>query len=185
MLIFLRMKKQSLETGLKNLLFLSVKLFLEKGTSLSSKGIDLEFDKDGIRYIVAIKSGPNWGNGIIAKMIIDFNATKKTLRTSNSKLNIIAVNGCCYGKGNKSLKSTDYYKYCGQKFWEFISDDRNLYTEIIEPLGHKARENNDEFMESYAKMINKFTKQFTSDFCDNKKPNVNWEKLVKFNSSIN
>jgi hypothetical protein len=25
-------------------------------------GIDLEFDKDDIRYIVAIKSGPNWGN---------------------------------------------------------------------------------------------------------------------------
>ncbi|MFA6622196.1 MAG: PmeII family type II restriction endonuclease, partial [Candidatus Caldatribacteriota bacterium] len=25
-------------------------------------GIDLEFDKDGVRYIVNIKSGPNWGN---------------------------------------------------------------------------------------------------------------------------
>lgn len=25
-------------------------------------GIDLEFDKKGTRYIVAIKSGPNWGN---------------------------------------------------------------------------------------------------------------------------
>jgi len=24
-------------------------------------GIDLEFDKDGVRYIVNIKSGPNWG----------------------------------------------------------------------------------------------------------------------------
>ena len=27
-----------------------------------SPGIDLEFDKDGVRYIVTIKSGPNWGN---------------------------------------------------------------------------------------------------------------------------
>ena len=25
-------------------------------------GIDLEFDKDNVRYIVSIKSGPNWGN---------------------------------------------------------------------------------------------------------------------------
>jgi hypothetical protein len=25
-------------------------------------GIDLEFDKDGVRFIVNIKSGPNWGN---------------------------------------------------------------------------------------------------------------------------
>ncbi|GAI19912.1 unnamed protein product, partial [marine sediment metagenome] len=36
-------------------------------------GIDLEFNKDGIRYIVNIKSGPNWGNSSqITKMISDF-----------------------------------------------------------------------------------------------------------------
>ena len=59
-------------------------------------GIDLEFDKDDIRYIVNIKSSPNWGNSRqIPKMLSDFSAAKKTLRTSNSKLNIVAVNGCC------------------------------------------------------------------------------------------
>ncbi len=26
-----------------------------------AQGIDLEFDKDGVRNIIAIKSGPNWG----------------------------------------------------------------------------------------------------------------------------
>lgn len=31
------------------------------GTKSSAKGIDLEFDKDGCHYLVAIKSGPNWG----------------------------------------------------------------------------------------------------------------------------
>ena len=37
-------------------------------------GIDLEFDKENIRYIVNIKSGPNWGNSSqIAKMIAEFN----------------------------------------------------------------------------------------------------------------
>jgi len=30
-------------------------------------------------------------------MISDFKIAKKTLRTSSSKLNIVAVNGCCYG----------------------------------------------------------------------------------------
>lgn len=48
-------------------------------------GIDLEFDNCGIRNIVTIKSGPNWGNSSqIAKMIADFKTAKKTLRTSNS-----------------------------------------------------------------------------------------------------
>ena len=32
------------------------------GQKSSAEGIDLEFIKDGIRYIVSIKSGPNWGN---------------------------------------------------------------------------------------------------------------------------
>jgi hypothetical protein len=144
--------------------------------------IDLEFDTDGIRNIVTIKSGPNWGNSSqIAKMASDFKTAKKTLRTSNSKLNIVAVNGCCYGRDNQSDKG-DYYKYCGQKFWEFISGDQNLYTELIEPLGHKAKERNDDFIKSYSQMINKFIKEFTADFCD-KNGAIDWDKLVRLNSA--
>lgn len=145
-------------------------------------GIDLEFDMDGRRYIVNIKSGPNWGNsGQIAKMISDFKTAQRTLRTSNSDLNIVAINGCCYGRENKPDKG-DYFKYCGQKFWDFISGNENLYTDIIEPLGHKAHEKNEEFMESYAQMINKFTREFGIEFC---LPNgaIDWNKLVIFNSS--
>ena len=41
-------------------------------------GIDLEFDKGGIRYIVTIKSGPNWGNSSqIGKMRTDFKTHKR------------------------------------------------------------------------------------------------------------
>lgn len=71
---------------------------------------------------------------------MDFKTAKKTLRTGNSGLTIVAVNGCCYGIGKNTDKG-DYFKYCGQIFWEFISGDRELYTEIIEPLGHKAKFN--------------------------------------------
>ena len=145
-------------------------------------GIDLEFDKDGVRYIVTIKSGPNWGNSSqIGKMRADFKTAQKTLRTSNSQLNITAVNGCCYGRDNNSDKG-DYFKYCGQKFWEFVSGDTDLYTKIIEPLGHQAKERNDDFIQSYSQMINKFTKEFADTFCmDN--GSIDWDKLVRFNSA--
>ncbi|GHT81783.1 hypothetical protein FACS189467_6370 [Bacteroidia bacterium] len=144
-------------------------------------GIDLEFDKDNIRHIVTIKSGPNWGNSSqIAKMKSDFISAKRTLRTSNSGLIITAVNGCCYGKDNKPDKG-DYFKYCGQEFWKFISGE-DLYTDIIEPIGHKSKEKNDAFMESYANMINKFTKEFANDFCSNS-GQIDWQKLVEFNSA--
>lgn len=143
--------------------------------------IDLEFDKDNVRYIVNIKSGPNWGNSSqISKMKSDFKTAQRTLRTSNSNLMVVSINGCCYGIDNRPDKG-DYFKYCGQVFWEFVSGTKDLYIEIIEPLGHKSKERNDEFMESYSNMINKFTRDFIKDFCKSN-GEINWIKLVEFNS---
>jgi hypothetical protein len=145
-------------------------------------GIDLEFDNDNIKYIVSIKSGPNWGNSSqIKKMKNDFISAQKSLLTSNSRLNIRCINGCCYGK-NKNVNKGSYFKYCGQQFWEFIGGEENIYLDIIEPLGHKAKERNEEYMEQYTQMINKFTKEFVNLFCDNNGI-IDWNKLVKFNSS--
>lgn len=161
-------------------IFINSKVY--NGYKSGITGIDLEFDNNDIRYIITIKSGPNWGNSSqIAKMISDFKTAKKTLRTSNTRMNIIAINGCCYGKDNNCDKG-DYFKYCGQQFWEFISGNENLFTEIIEPLGYKAKEKNDDFMISYAQMINKFTKEFANKFCKDS-GEIDWEKLVKFNSA--
>lgn len=161
-------------------IFINGKVYSGRKSGIT--GTDLEFDKDNTRYIVTIKSGPNWGNSSqISKMVADFKTAKKTLRTSNSQLNIVAVNGCCYGRDNHSDKG-DYFKYCGQNFWEFISGNPDLYTEIIEPLGHKAKEKNDDFMKSYSQMINKFTREFATDFCDDD-GSINWTRLVKFNSA--
>lgn len=87
---------------------------------------------------------------------------------------------CCYDKNNKPDKS-DYLKLCGQSFWEFISGDENLYTEIIEPLGYKAKERNEEFSEEYAKIINRLTREFATEYCD-QNGSILWEKLVRFNS---
>jgi hypothetical protein len=145
--------------------------------------IDLEFDNDNIRFIVTIKSGPNWGNSSqIAKLVSDFKSAKKTLRTSNSQLNIIAINGCCYGFDNKPDKG-DYFKYCGQEFWSFISGNENLYIDLIEPLGHKAKERDEDFQKLYSHMINKFIKEFSIIYC-NDIGEIDWEKLVQFNSGI-
>ncbi len=160
-------------------IFINEKVY--NGWKSGITGVDLEFDKDEKRYIVNIKSGPNWGNSSqITKMKADFNTAKKTLRTSNSQLQIVAVNGCCYGK-DKNPDKGDYFKYCGQVFWEFISGSPDLYTEIIEPLGNKAKERNDEFVRLYSQMINKLTREFANDFCKSN-GEIDWGKLVKFNS---
>ncbi|MFH1958308.1 MAG: PmeII family type II restriction endonuclease [bacterium] len=152
------------------------------GKKSSAEGIDLEFDKKGIKYIVSIKSGPNWGNSSqIKKMKDNFRKAKRILGTNTSKQKIITINGCCYGREGRPDKG-EYLKYCGQMFWEFISGNKNLYTKIIEPLGYKAKEKNEEFMEAYSQIINRFTQDFSKEFCT--KGKINWKKLVRFNSSI-
>jgi len=149
------------------------------------EGIDLEIINDNTRYIVSIKSGPNWGNSSQIKKMTDyFSKAKKILKTQNS-LNltqIIAINGCCYGKDNQPYKSKgDYYKLCGQAFWEFISGEEDFYLSIIEPLGYKAKEKNEDFNIEYAKVINKFNREFLNTYFL-EDGSIDWVKIVKLNS---
>lgn len=151
------------------------------GKKSSAEGIDLEFERENIGYIVSIKSGPNWGNsGQVKKMVENFKKAKRILGTNISQTNIVAVNGCCYGRDNKPDKG-DYLKYCGQRFWEFISGNADLYIQIIEPLGHKAKEKNEVFHKSYAKILNKFTYSFIKDFCVDGR--IDWMAVVRYNSA--
>lgn len=160
-------------------IFVCDKVYGAKKSELT--GIDLEFEKDGVLYIVEIKAGWNWGNSSqIRQLKINFENAKKILQAKTNK-KIVAVNGCCFGKDNQPDKG-DYLKLCGQQFWEFISDNSNLYLNIIEPIGHKAKQKNEEFMESYAQLINNLTFEFSQKFCDNGR--INWSKLVEFNSGF-
>src|SRR4030043_104890 len=110
----------------------------------------------------------------------DFRKAKQTIRTSNSKLHVVAVNGCCYGRNAKPDRG-DYYKYCGQVFWEFISGNPDLYLKIIKPLGHSAKARNAEFYREYAQIVNRFTSEFSQRFAINGQ--INWDALVQFNSA--
>ncbi len=159
--------------------------YVYKGRKAGIDGIDLDFEKDGNRYLVSIKSGPKWGNDSQIKKLIDhFNTARKRLSTSGAKLNIICVNGCCYGKSNKKYEyksKGNYYKICGKNFWELISGEPKLFTNLIEPLGHEAEIRNIEFKESYGILVNRLTSEFLVDFC-NDKFEIDWDKLVRFNS---
>ena len=154
-----------------------------QGKKSSAEGIDLEFERDGIRYIVSIKSGPNWGNsGQIKKMRQNFLQAKRILGTNTSVKNIVAINGCCYGQERIEDKG-DYIKKCGQSFWSFISGDDAFYITIVEPLGHKAKERNDAFQIEYGKVTNRFTAEFIKDYClaDG---TIRWNEIVELNSKI-
>jgi hypothetical protein len=97
-----------------------------------------------------------------------------------ARQHLIAVNGCCYGRDGKPDKG-DYLKLCGQRFWELVSGDESMYQEIIEPLGFKAKERNQEFSREYSKVENRFTGQFIEDYC--RDGAIDWKLIVAFNSA--
>lgn len=153
------------------------------GRKSTSEGVDLEFEKDGTLYIVSIKSGPNWGNSSqIKAMRANFANAVKRYRQNKQFGKIEAVNGCCYGRQQwKSESKGDYTKLCGQRFWEFISGNSNLYTDIIEPLGHQAKDRNELFQSQYEVVVDSFTQEFRRDFCDGNNQ-VQWKKFAQFTS---
>ncbi len=57
------------------------------GIKSGAEGIDLEFEREDIRYFVTIKSGPHWGNsGQIKRMVSNFNQIRKILSPNNLEL---------------------------------------------------------------------------------------------------
>lgn len=150
------------------------------GQKSPAEGIDLDFTREGIRYLVSIKSGPHWGNSDqIKKMILNFNKAKRVIN-QGGQIPIVCVNGCCYGK-QKNENQGNYVKKCGQSFWELISGEPEFYKKIVEPLGYKAKEKNEEFMMEYNKILNAFSKEFANYFLK-ETGEIDWERIVEFNS---
>jgi hypothetical protein len=147
------------------------------GQKSVTEGIDLELSRDGLRYIVSIKSGPNWGNSQqIKRMASNFTQAKKIV----GKSRLEAVNGCCYGQ-ERNVNRGDYSKYCGQDFWELVSGVDDFYQQIVEPLGAHAKERTQAFHKKYAQVANQFTAEFIQEFCT-PTGEIDWDKLLQFNS---
>ena len=148
----------------------------------TAQGIDLEFDSDGTYYIISIKSGPNWGNSSQHKKLSeDFNVAEKRLKQSSHVKSVQKILGICYGNAKDSQMDAGYKKIMGQSFWTFISNDPNLYIDIIEPVGYRAKYHDDQFNIEKGKIINLLTKEFIDKFCD-QDGNIDWQRLIKANS---
>lgn len=168
-------------TFLENLALYVAQKTLEASKS-SGPGIDFEYTKDNTRFLVSIKSGVNWGNSSQWQALEhDFKTASRVLSQSTHVSNVFCILGICYGKARTTIKRGIIRQICGQNFWYMISGDEDFYTEIIEPLGHKAKELNHEFLVKKAELINRFTKQFIGDFCD-KRGRIMWDEVVKYNS---
>jgi len=151
------------------------------GHKSTAPGVDLEFENKGIYYIVSVKSGPNWGNSSQqSKLAEDLQKAVIRVKQSQHGANVQPVLGICYGK-TRTNYLRGYLKVVGQNFWYLISENEDLYTDIIEPIGYRAKEHNDAFDKGKASVVNRFTGEFIGRFCDDTGA-IDWVKLVGFNS---
>jgi hypothetical protein len=152
------------------------------GHKSTAQGVDLEFFNNDIHYVVSIKSGPNWGNSSQqSKLEQDLKTAVARLKQSKQNLNVQPVLGICYGK-TKTSYLRGYMKIVGQNFWYFISENPNLYTDIVEPVGYRAKEHNHNFEQERDGIINLLSNDFFDKFCNPTTGLIDWVKLVEFNS---
>lgn len=175
-------QEETLFGGFLEGLALYVAGVVHNGFKSAATGIDLEFAKADQRYIVAIKSGPNWGNsGQKEKMKDNFKAAARVLRQGHPEINVVAVNGCCYGRDRKPDKG-EYFKYCGQAFWQLLSNDADFYLRIMQPLGPEAQRPNDEFAVRYEAVVQRLAQELSDQFC-RATGEIDWRQLASFNSA--
>jgi Type II restriction endonuclease EcoO109I len=152
------------------------------GHKSSAQGVDLEFFNKETHFVVSIKSGPNWGNSSQqSKLEQDLKTAVARLKQSTRRLSIQPVLGICYGQ-TKTTFLRGYMKIVGQNFWHFISENPNLYTDIIEPIGHRAKEHNENFDIERDKIISRLAIEIGNKFFNSATGEVDWTKLVEFNS---
>jgi hypothetical protein len=153
------------------------------GRKSTATGIDLEFETHDTKYLVSIKSGPDWGNSSQQERLkVHFAKAQRIFRTSGGAdgKHLRCIEGCCYGPQN--VEKDGHTKLCGQAFWSLVSGgSETLYQDIIVPLGHSARRNNADLDALIDAKMNTLTHEFVERFC---LPDgtIDWDRLVAFNS---
>ena len=151
------------------------------GHKSSAQGVDLEFFNDSIHYVVSIKSGINWGNSSQqSKLAQDLRNAVKRVKQADQLANVESVLGICYGKTRTVRHNEGYLKVVGQNFWYLVSGSKELYTDVIEPIGYKAKEHNDKFQLERNKLSNRLMRAFTEEYCL-RSGAIDWKKLVRKN----
>jgi hypothetical protein len=149
------------------------------GEKSGMEGVDIELTRTRIRYLIAVKSGRNWGNASQhARLRENFRRAVKVLRQSKHVGQLQPTLGICYGKF-RTVNNGEFLHIGGQSFWSLISGDDDFYVDLIEPLGYEAEAINKEFDEVKSATYNRLTRSFANEYCD-AAGKIDWPRLVHF-----
>ena len=156
--------------------------FISGATVASGEGADIILENEKIYTAIAVKSGPSVFNAQ-SRRRQEQEFAKLRNRMSKLQKQFEAVVGYGYGRKKETVKDSDrsFRELAGQAFWEKLTGDSSFYLKIIEamktqPIKHKLM-----FCEEWDKAVNRFTRDFTTEYCT-PEGSIDWEKLLVFNS---
>lgn len=155
------------------------------GVVSPSEGVDIAIETKDRYKAISVKSGPNPFNSSQVKRQSD---EFETLRRRLSKLRkqFDPILGHSYGKKQTPATKTKVYRdISGQRFWEELTGDSQFYVRLIMLMEENIiRKHRQEYQAAYQKAVNRYVREFTSDFCE-EDGTIDWEKLLRFNSGAN
>jgi hypothetical protein len=105
-------------------------------------GADIEKVRDGRRYFIQIKSGPDTANKDIAQNIATL---LNSARARDPEA--ICLLGVCYGRpdqisgiAHREMQTRGVGLLIGREFWEFIGDGPGTMADVLELAGEAAAE---------------------------------------------
>ncbi len=108
---------------------------VDSGVKSGIPGVDQEFERDGIRYMVQIKMSTKTANHSGYEALKKhFESASRIIRQHNKKANIVCVYGICYGKICDVIDSAGLHRMTGYPFWNFIGNNHNTFRYVLEGL---------------------------------------------------
>ncbi|MBX3087737.1 MAG: hypothetical protein KF742_04575 [Cryobacterium sp.] len=145
----------------------------------SGAGVDVEVEFSSKFMAIAVKSGTSVFNAQSrAKQKDQFKQAQSRLFKNGKQFDPVV--GYSYGRLNS--KEVAFRELAGQSFWEELSGDPDLYVKIVDAMEEASVTHAALFQSEYDKALKRFTQELLLDFAD-EEGNLDWAKLVKFNSA--
>lgn len=146
------------------------------------KGCDLELEENNAVHVYALKSGPNpFNSSAKERQNTEFLELKSRLMKLQKQFDPVLA--YAYGRRNKPSSGKYIYRQSsGQVFWKEVTGDDDFYLKLIRLMKDEPLRKVEKYKSDWDATINKFTKEFTEDFClpDG---HIDWEKLTQFVSA--
>ena len=156
------------------------------GSGSGVAGADIEVTRDGRRYFVQVKSGPDTANKDIAQNI---GALLNSARARDPEA--ACVLGVCYARPDqispiamKELQQRGVALKVGREFWEFISGDPDCLSEVLGIAGEAAEHlsRDESFAVAVEAKAQALAAEFASAYGDDLNNLTTWERFLSDNS---